>query len=35
MIADKMVTIFKTDATEDLNDSLSSYISLCKRTYRI
>ena len=30
MIADKMATIFKIDATEDLNDSFSSYISLCK-----
>ena len=25
MISDKMATIFKTDATEDLNDSFSSY----------
>ena len=30
MIADKMATIFKIDATEDLNYSFSSYISLCK-----
>ena len=30
MISDKMATIFKTNATEDLNDSFSSYISLCK-----
>ena len=30
MIADKMATIFKIDATEDLNDSFSSNISLCK-----
>ena len=35
MIADKMATIFNIDATEDLNDSFSSYISLCKSTYRI
>ena len=30
MIADKMATIIKIDATEDLNNSFSSYISLCK-----
>ena len=30
MIADKNASIFKIDATEDLNYSFSSYISLCK-----
>ena len=30
MIADKMATIFKIDATEDFDYSFSSYISLCK-----
>ena len=33
MIEDKLATILKIEATEDLNYSFSSYISLCKWTY--